>query len=107
MPPTAEVCFMLSLHKMFGGMDMTFPSRVHLLAAFFLVACTAVARAEPDPKIDQDTVKKSIEAGVAALKAKQKNNGFWLYGTDPAPTINSFGSTALAALTLLECGVPS
>jgi hypothetical protein len=45
---------------------------------------------------DPDAVKKAVEAGVANLKQSQSPDGTW--GNDA-------GATALAAMTLLECGV--
>jgi hypothetical protein len=45
---------------------------------------------------------QAIDKGVAYLKQLQGNNGAWAYGQDDSSTV---GSTALAGLTLLECGV--
>jgi hypothetical protein len=97
---------MLLLLILVGGIDMTFPSRVRLLVAISLAALPVLANAQQEFKVDQDAIKRSVDAGVKALKASQKNNGFWIYGSEQNPTVNTFGATALAALTLLECGVP-
>lgn len=66
--------------------------RPYLLAAGLLALTTVPAAA-----VDKKAVNRAIERGVAALKAAQGEDGTW-----PSTEI---GSTALAALTLLECGV--
>jgi len=81
---------------------MRLVSRIGVLAIVSQLWLTLCLRAA-----DQDKVKQSIDAGVAALKAKQKDNGFWIYGSDNSPSHNSIGATALAGLALLECGVPA
>jgi hypothetical protein len=64
------------------------------LAAFALLLPALPARAgEPDG------VQRAIDAGVAYLKSIQQFDGTWPY--------DQIGPTALAGLTLLECGVPA
>src|SRR5262249_23921757 len=59
-----------------------------------LVLATPAARAA-----DEQKIKRAIERGVEYLKRLQKENGDWHY--------QESGMTSLAALTLLECGVPT
>jgi hypothetical protein len=61
------------------------------------------ARAATKAEIDD-----AIRRGVALLKSKQQPGGSWPYtdvNTDEDPGVT--GPTSLAALTLLECGVPA
>src|SRR5947209_14187462 len=51
--------------------------------------------------IADDVINKAIDRGVAALKKMQGPDGSFSAGK------NGSGPTALAALTLLECGVPA
>jgi len=81
---------------------MRLTSSVGLIAAVSALVLTAQVQA-----VDQDEIKRSIDDGVAALKANQKQNGFWIYGDAQKPSLNSVGATALAGLALLECGVPA
>ncbi|HJT76334.1 MAG TPA: prenyltransferase/squalene oxidase repeat-containing protein [Gemmataceae bacterium] len=60
---------------------------------------------------DPQKVKQAIDKGVAYLKGLQQGDGTWSYTEDVVgsrdrggPTV---GATALAGLTLLECGVPA
>jgi hypothetical protein len=48
---------------------------------------------------DEATVKIAVDKGVAYLKKAQQQDGRWKH--------DEIGATALAALTLLECGVPA
>jgi hypothetical protein len=58
--------------------------------------------AERNPKIQQ-----AINRGVAFLRSQKDVNGIWPYGAMASPGASgSVGATALAGLTLLECGVP-
>jgi hypothetical protein len=59
-----------------------------------------LAAAAPAAAVDQDTIDKSVKAGVAALRQGQDQTGRWHAYQD-------VGMTALAALTLLECDVPA
>jgi hypothetical protein len=63
-----------------------------LLAAILLGTINSSGRAA-----DRDAVNKAIEQGVTALRGLQGGDGAWPH-TD-------IGATALAGLTLLECGV--
>src|SRR5579871_5531127 len=51
--------------------------------------------------VDDEAVQRAIDRGVAALKKRQDSNGAWSFPQHHA------GATALAALTLLECDVPT
>jgi hypothetical protein len=62
-----------------------------LAVAALLLGCV------PARAVDKTAIERSIERGVAALKAMQGPGG-WPYVEQ--------GATALAGLTLLECGVP-
>jgi hypothetical protein len=46
--------------------------------------------------VDQDAINKTIDKGVKALRSLQAENGTWPHA--------EIGATALAGLTLLECG---
>ena len=87
---------------------MTSPQRhdARFLSLLFAVLCLAVpVRAEvlPLPKEEQEQVNQAIDRGVAYLKRVQQKVGTW-----PRRDNNHLvGYTALPALTLLECGVPT
>jgi len=70
---------------------MTNLLKVGLLAGIALGIAGSSARA-----VDQEAVNKAVDKGVAALREMQGPRGAWRY-----PDI---GATALAGLTLLECG---
>jgi hypothetical protein len=70
---------------------MTKLLKMGLLAGIALGTAGSTAHAA-----DRDAVKKAIDKGVAALRDLQGRNGTWRH-----PEI---GATALAGLTLLECG---
>jgi hypothetical protein len=53
----------------------------------------------PVPAVDQDRIDRAIAQGVRELQGMQNEDGTWPY--------QEIGMTALAGLTLLECGVPS
>jgi hypothetical protein len=55
--------------------------------------------AAPAQAVDEEAIERSIARGVAALKTMQRADGTWHY--------HEMGATALAGLTLLECGVAS
>ena len=59
-----------------------------------------LAAAAPAAAIDQDTIDRSVKAGVAAVRQGQEGTGGWRGYQD-------VGMTSLAALTLLECDVPA
>jgi hypothetical protein len=67
--------------------------RYVLLAVGALVLLTNPARA-----VDKQAINEAIDRGVEALKALQRKDGTWPH--------ERIGATALAGLTLLECGVP-
>ena len=48
---------------------------------------------------ENGAVQRAIDKGVAFLKSKQEQDGRWKH--------EEIGATSLAALTLLECGVPA
>jgi len=68
--------------------------RYVFLAIGALVLLTSPARA-----VDKKAIGASVDRGVAALKNLQNKEGTW-------PYFQQTGMTALAGLTLLECGVP-
>jgi len=70
---------------------MTKLLKVGLLAGIVLGIAGSSVRAA-----DQDAINKAVDKGVSALRAMQGPNGAWRH-----PDI---GATALAGLTLLECG---
>jgi hypothetical protein len=67
-----------------------------LLLAVGLAAMLAWT-VEPARGVDKDDINRAIERGVEALRAMKQPDGRWPY--------NQIGATALAGLTLLECGV--
>ncbi|MFO0841930.1 MAG: HEAT repeat domain-containing protein [Gemmataceae bacterium] len=67
-----------------------------MLAVGVLVLALAPARA-----VDKTVIDRAVDRGVAALKAMQQADGTW-----PSNAPGELGSTALAALALLECDVP-
>jgi hypothetical protein len=65
---------------------------------FVAAALCIVLLAAPAPaKVDKDEVSRAIDRGVKHLKSLQKDDGTWPH--------QEIGATALAGLTLLECGV--
>jgi hypothetical protein len=53
---------------------------------------------------DED-IQQAVDRGVTLLRSLQRNDGTWGYiGREPQEEI---GATALAGMTLLECGVPA
>jgi hypothetical protein len=59
----------------------------------------ALVIASPARAVDEAKVKAAVERGVAYLRVIQRPDGTWYHHQGPP------GATALAALTLLECGV--
>jgi hypothetical protein len=66
--------------------------RAAALAAVLFPCCAGAA--------EKADIERAIGAGVAALRKLQKTDGRWDY---PSPS-TSVGATALAGVTLLECG---
>lgn len=87
-----------------------FAFRVPVFTLAFVVATLSVfafaspAVAQP---ADQAAIDRTIELGVSYLKKQQKSIGYWGEGTGPGSGKGwGVGYTALAGLTLVECGVP-
>jgi hypothetical protein len=74
------------------------------------VVCGALVLAPAARAVEQAAVNQAVARGVAYLKNIQGTDGSWHYGltdaTGLSSNVNTVGATALAALTLLECGVP-
>jgi hypothetical protein len=75
-------------------MIMATVARLGLLALVGLTVLQVPARA-----VDSEAVNRAIDNGVAGLRGLQGGNGTWPH--------DKIGATALAGLTLLECGVAS
>src|SRR5947209_2212300 len=71
--------------------------RVSGAAALALLALANLPASGEARAVDTDAVNKAVERGVAGLRSMQREDGTW-------PHVN-IGATALAGLTLLECGV--
>jgi hypothetical protein len=60
---------------------------------------------------NQDDINGAIKKGVTALRALQRADGTWAHPDIGVPSMAAMplhiGATALAGLTLLECGVPA
>jgi hypothetical protein len=74
-----------------GGYAMKYRLALGLLATLALVTADTPIRA-----VDQDLIDKAIEKGVKALRRMQQPDGTWPH--------QYIGATALAGVTLLECG---
>jgi hypothetical protein len=74
-------------------------TRKLLPAGLLVVAALGGVGVGPARAVDPGAVNKAIARGVALLRTMQRANGTW-----PHPEM---GATALAGLTLLECGVPA
>jgi hypothetical protein len=74
--------------------------RVHGRAVAVAALCLLTVNSAPAQQpADQDVINQSIERGKKFLQKEQKPTGYW---GDSHP-----GYTALAGLTLVECGVPT
>src|SRR6516162_2885143 len=71
--------------------------RFPLLAAVSIICFLPSTSFAAKVKVEKELIDQAIERGVAALRQMQGGDGRWAY-------IN-LGPTALAGLTLLECGV--
>jgi hypothetical protein len=91
---------------------MPYGIRLFALAAVALVLLGPAGGGAGDNKVPAK-VNRAIKRGVAYLKQIQANDGTWSY-LNSAPEDKKYdgykgadvGATSLAALTLLECGVP-
>ncbi len=68
-----------------------------ILAGLLAVGVLGVVSVPPARSVDRDGIQRAVDRGVAYLKSIQRENGTW---THP-----EMGATALAGLTLLECGL--
>jgi hypothetical protein len=64
-----------------------------------VLTLAAVLAAGPVHAVDKEAINAAVERGVRNLRAHQNAAGEWAY--------DQIGMTALAGLTLLECGVPA
>jgi VWFA-related protein len=71
-------------------------------SAIILLGLTGGAWAQGDAPDDKE-IAAAIARGVAFLKAEQSDQGFW---DEPAQHEHRLGMTALAALALVENGIP-
>ena len=63
-------------------------------------------KADALPPLDPEAVDRAIQEGVRFLRQNQKQQGHWGAGTGPGSGRGwAVGYTALAGLTLVECGV--
>ncbi len=69
--------------------------RRSLILALLTLALVATSTAHA---VEQEAIDKAIDRGVENLRKIQRADGTWPH--------NEIGATALAGLTLLECGVP-
>ncbi len=82
-----------------------------ILAGVLALGLLGVASVPPARSVDSDAVKAAIARGVAFLQSQQRQDGTWppemkdLSFANLPGTAVRLGATALAGLTLLECGV--
>jgi hypothetical protein len=79
--------------------------RAAVLAAVAPLSLLWSAPAAAQQPADQATIDNSIRRGVEFLKKGQKAAGHWGTGANPKDG-NGLGYTALAGITLIECGEP-
>jgi hypothetical protein len=65
--------------------------------------CLLIAVASTSRATEED-IKQAVDRGANFLKGLQRDNGTWPYSDRDAQS--EVGASALAGLTLLECGVP-
>lgn len=83
------------------------PFALAALAAAGWVLATACPAAAQKPA-DKAAIDQAVRQGEQYLKRAQKPSGFWGDGTGAGPGKGwGVGYTALAGLTLAECGVPA
>lgn len=70
---------------------------MHAVLCLVLVTTSASAA--------EDDIKQAVDRGVTVLKGLQRENGTWPHSDRDSQS--EVGATALAGLTLLECGVPA
>jgi hypothetical protein len=68
----------------------------HLLGLSLLAMMALAILGAPARAVDEDAIKTAIDKGVRALRGMQSPEGIWQHTYS--------GATALAGLTLLECG---
>jgi hypothetical protein len=66
------------------------------MGRLLLVVGVLALLAVPLRAVDREAINTSVERGVSALRRMQQSDGTWPHG--------EIGATALAGLTLLECG---
>jgi hypothetical protein len=66
------------------------------MRALLLTVTALLLSASLAPAVEKSAIDAAVDKGVAALKKMQRNDGTWPY--------EKIGATALAGLTLLECG---
>jgi hypothetical protein len=74
--------------------------------ALWLSALACLLAATPARSADKAAIDGAVDRGIAALRGMQRADGSWVFNSEMTSQA-SVGATALAALTLLECGVPS
>ena len=74
--------------------------------ALWLSALAGMLAGTPARSADKEAIDRALDRGIAALRGMQRADGSWVYNSEMTSQA-SVGATALAALTLLECGVPS
>ncbi len=74
--------------------------------AFWLAALVCMLAATSVRSADKAAIDRALDRGIGALRGMQRADGSWVYNSEMS-TQASVGATALAALTLLECGVPA
>ncbi|MGH7169044.1 MAG: HEAT repeat domain-containing protein, partial [Gemmataceae bacterium] len=93
----------LDLRGILGGGELPALPRGHamkkLLALGLLATMALATEGTPTHAADKDEIDRAIERGVQALLAMRQRDGTWPH--------NQIGATALAGLTLLECGAKS
>jgi hypothetical protein len=67
------------------------------MGRMLLVVGVLALFAGPSRAVDPEAINSAIDRGVSALRKMQRSDGTWTY--------EKIGATALAGLTLLECGV--
>jgi hypothetical protein len=74
--------------------------------ALWISALVCMLAATPARLADKAAIDRALDRGISSLREMQTADGSWVFKSTMS-TQASVGATALAALTLLECGVPS